>query len=96
MLVLITYDVNTESKEGKSRLRHVAKICTDYGQRVQHSVFECLLDPAQLCLVKGKLLRCIDEKTDSIRIYQLGNNYQNKIEHLGAQTSYDAEAPLIF
>ena len=73
MLVLITYDVNTESSDGKSRLRRVAKICEDYGQRVQNSVFECLLDSAQLLLVKEKLLKIIDAKEDSLRIYLAEN-----------------------
>ena len=96
MLVLITYDVNTESSEGKNRLRRVAKICVDYGQRVQNSVFECLLDPAQLLFVKEKLLGIIDEKEDSLRIYRLGDKYERKIENFGAKQSYDPQKPLIF
>ena len=96
MLVLITYDVNTESTNGKSRLRRVAKLCEDYGQRVQNSVFECLLDPAQLLLVKEKLLKIIDEKEDSLRIYHLGGKYERKIENFGAKQSYDPQKPLIF
>ena len=95
MLVLITYDVNTESSGGKSRLRRVAKICTDYGQRVQNSVFECLLDSAQLLLVKEKLLGIINEKEDSLRIYRLGEQYERKIEHFGAKQSYDPQKPFI-
>ena len=96
MLVLITYDVNTESSDGKSRLRRVAKICEDYGQRVQNSVFECLLDSAQLLLVKEKLLKIIDAKEDSLRIYRLGGKYESKIENFGAKQSYDPQKPLIF
>ena len=91
MLVLITYDVNTESTNGKSRLRRVAKLC-----EVQNSVFECLLDPAQLLLVKEKLLKIIDEKEDSLRIYHLGGKYERKIENFGAKQSYDPQKPLIF
>lgn len=96
MLVLITYDVNTESSSGKSRLRRVAKLCEDYGQRVQNSVFECLLDSVQLLFVKEKLLNIIDEKEDSLRIYHLGEKYERKIESFGAKQSYDPQKPLIF
>jgi len=96
MLVLITYDVNTETKEGKTRLRKVAKICVNYGQRVQNSVFECLLTSAEKCIVKSKLLDIIDENKDSLRFYNIGNNYESKIEHYGAKASYAPEDPLIF
>ena len=96
MLVLITYDVNTESPDGKSRLRRVAKICEDYGQRVQNSVFECLLDPTQLLFVKDKLLEIINEDQDSLRLYHLGDKYDRKIENFGAKSSYDPQKPLIF
>jgi CRISPR-associated protein Cas2 len=95
MLVLITYDVNTETPAGKKRLRQVAKLCTDYGQRVQNSVFECALDAAQLRIVKDKLLKKMDPKLDSIRFYMLGNNYKNKVEHYGAKASFDVTEPLI-
>ena len=95
MLVLITYDVNTETPAGKKRLRHVAKICTDYGQRVQQSVFECALDSVQLRIVKDKLLKKIDYKTDSLRFYLLGNNYKSKVEHYGAKASFDVTEPLV-
>ena len=81
MLVLITYDVSTEDSAGKTRLRKVAKECVNYGQRVQNSVFECLLDSSQVLVLKKRLLSLIDEKKDSLRIYYLGNNYQSKIEH---------------
>jgi len=95
MLVLITYDVNTEDAAGRKRLRLVAKQCVNYGQRVQNSVFECLLDAAQLKLVQSKLLRIIDAKKDSLRFYNIGNNYENKIEHFGAKATYEAEGVLI-
>ena len=95
MLVLITYDVSTQSAAGKSRLRKVAKECVNYGQRVQNSVFECVLDSSQLLIVKDKLLSMIDPKTDSLRFYNLGNKYQRKVEHFGAKASYEAEGTLI-
>ncbi len=96
MLVLITYDVNTESDGGKRRLRKVAKICVDYGQRVQNSVFECMLNPAELVLVREKLLKSIDEEHDSLRIYNLGNKYSSRIEHYGAKETYDPQDAMIF
>lgn len=96
VLVLITYDVNTETAAGKKRLRQVAKQCVNYGQRVQNSVFECILDNAKLAYVKAILARIIDKDKDSLRFYIIGNNYKNKIEHIGANASYDAEGPLIF
>ncbi len=95
MLVLITYDVNIQTSEGRRRLRQIAKVCKNYGQRVQCSVFECNLDSAQLCILKSKLVDIINEKTDSLRFYNLGNNYHNRIEHFGAKESYDAEGLLM-
>ena len=95
MLVLITYAVNTQTAEGRTRLRKVAKQCVNYGQRVQNSVFECVMDAAKAREVKEKLIKTIDEETDSLRFYYLGNNYKNKVEHIGAKESYDVEAPLI-
>ena len=95
MLVLITYDVSTEDSAGKTRLRKVAKECVNYGQRVQNSVFECLLDSSQVLVLKKRLLSLIDEKKDSLRIYYLGNNYQSKIEHYGIKDSYDPEGILM-
>ncbi|MDR3122135.1 MAG: CRISPR-associated endonuclease Cas2 [Clostridiales bacterium] len=95
MLVLITYDVNTEEAAGRARLRKVAKICVDYGQRVQHSVFECVIDAARFRLVKDKLLKTIDPKLDSVRFYMLGNDYKSKTEHFGAKPSFDVTEPLI-
>lgn len=95
MYVLITYDVNTSSENGQKRLRQVAKCCKDFGQRVQNSVFECLIDGSDFVRLKAKLLSLIDKELDSIRIYQLGKNYQTKIEHLGVKTSFDIEGELI-
>lgn len=95
MLVLITYDVNTETAEGKRRLRNVAKQCENYGQRVQNSVFECVLDMAKCREVKFILEDIIDTDKDSLRFYYLGNNYKGKVEHIGAKSSFDIEGPLL-
>ena len=95
MYVLITYDVNTSSENGQKRLRQVAKCCKDFGQRVQNSVFECLIEASNFVRLKAKLLDIIDNELDSIRIYQLGKNYHTKIEHLGIKTSFDIEGELI-
>lgn len=95
ILVLITYDVSTQDAAGRKRLRKVAKECVNYGQRVQNSVFECVLDASQLLLLKDSLLSLIDEKQDSLRFYNLGNIYQTKIEHFGIKSSYEAEGTLI-
>lgn len=95
MLVLITYDVNTETEVGKKRLRKVAKQCVNYGQRVQNSVFECILDAAQCRKVKYLLEQLIDPQKDSLRFYYLGNHYQTKVEHVGAKQTYEAEGILM-
>ncbi len=95
MLVLITYDVNTEDAAGRKRLRQVAKQCVNYGQRVQNSVFECLLDATQYRIVRNKLIKIMDDHKDSIRFYNLGNNYQNRIEHFGINPGYDPEGFLM-
>lgn len=95
MLVLITYDVNTETAAGKKRLRQVAKVCVNYGQRVQNSVFECVIDSALCCTVKHRLEKIIDPEKDSLRFYYLGNNYHSKVEHFGAKPSFDVTDPLI-
>lgn len=95
MLVLITYDVNTENAAGRSRLRKVAKQCTNYGKRVQNSVFECILDWSQCREVKDKLEKLIDKEKDSLRFYYLGNNYKTKVEHIGAKETFSVEDPLI-
>lgn len=95
MLVLITYDVSTQDAAGRARLRKVAKECVNYGQRVQNSVFECMLDASQSLLLKDRLISLINEKEDSLRFYYLGNNYKAKVEHFGNKTSYDAEGTLM-
>ena len=95
MLVLITYDVNTETAEGRKRLRKVAKECLNYGQRVQNSVFECVLDAAKWVEVKDKLNRIIDHELDSIRFYYLGSKYKTKIEHYGINRSIDVEGVIV-
>ena len=95
MLVLITYDVNTETAAGKKRLRQVAKQCVNYGTRVQNSVFECEMDAAKCREVKAILEEIIDVKKDSLRFYYLGHRYENKIEHFGAKASYAPEDVLI-
>ena len=95
MLVLVTYDVNTETPEGRRRLRMVAKACVARGNRVQHSVFECLLNPAQYAQLKHELTRQINPDLDSLRFYNLGDRYQTRIEHVGANVAYDPEAPLM-
>lgn len=95
MLVLISYDVSTIDKQGRKRLARVAKLCCNYGQRVQNSVFECDLDSALLVKVKHELLKIIKSDEDSIRFYNLGNNYTNRIEQYGKKVSYDPEDTLI-
>ena len=95
MLVLVAYDVNVETKAGQKRLRHVAKTCLNFGQRVQNSLFECLVDPGQWTLLKSMLIDIIDEQTDSLRFYYLGKHWQKRVEHVGAKESYDPEGPLI-
>lgn len=96
MLVLITYDVNTESDGGKKRLRRVAKQCVNYGQRVQNSVFECVLDATQFRQLRGILEDIIDKNKDSLRYYMLGNNYQDKVIHVGIKESINMDKALIF
>lgn len=95
MLVLITYDVNTEDAKGKTRLRKVAKQCINYGQRVQNSVFECILDTAQCKMLKAILLDIVDLNRDSLRFYYLGNSYESKIEHYGIKNTPKQEDVLI-
>ena len=95
MLVLITYDVNTETVSGKKRLRKVAKQCENYGRRVQNSVFECILDQAQSVVLKQSLIDIIDENVDSLRFYYLGNKYQTKVEHVGVERGFAVDQPLI-
>ena len=95
MLVLVTYDVSTPDDIGKRRLHQVAKQCEKYGLRVQNSVFECLLQPDELVILKHRLLKIMDEDKDSIRFYNLGKKYQSKIEHYGVKEAYDPEEVLI-
>ena len=95
VLVLITYDVNTETSAGKTRLRKVAKQCVNYRRRVQNSVFECILDNAQSVLLKSMLTDIIDEEVDSLRFYYLGNNYKTKVEHVGVNRGIAADETLI-
>lgn len=95
MMILITYDINTETQSGQKRLRKVAKACQDYGQRVQNSVFECLLDGAQLAQLKHRLTELIDLEKDSLRFYQLGDAWSGRVEHLGVKHSTDLTGPLV-
>ncbi len=95
MLVLITYDVNTETAAGKKRLRKIAKLCVNYGQRVQNSVFECLLDAAQCRSLQAKLCAEMNQELDSLRFYYLGNGYKTKIEHFGKNAGYDPQETLM-
>lgn len=95
MMVLLTYDVDFSTREGAKRLRKVAKICEKYGVRVQNSVFEMLVDPTQLLMVKTKIKEIIDENIDSIRIYNLGSKWDNKIEKIGAEKGFTQDEPLI-
>ena len=95
MLVLITYDVNTEDSAGRKRLRQIAKQCVNYGQRVQNSVFECLLGAAQCHMLQAKLCAIMDPKRDSLRFYYLGNKYETKIEHFDIKETYQPEGVLI-
>jgi CRISPR-associated protein Cas2 len=95
MFVLVSYDVQTKDKEGQRRLRRVAKVCRDYGQRVQYSVFECIVPPDKWVRMRARLIQEIDEDKDSLRFYFLGSNWQNRVEHIGAKVAIDQEGPLI-
>lgn len=95
MFILITYDVSTETEAGKKRLRKVAKQCQNYGQRVQNSVFECVMDPALLKQLQSKLAKIIDPEKDSIRYYYLGDEWRNRVEHIGIKAGFDVEGTLI-
>lgn len=94
MFVIVSYDVSTESPGGQRRLRRVAKACKDYGQRVQYSVFECIVDPAQWTMLRQRLIEEIDSKKDSLRFYYLGSNWRHRVEHVGAKEPIDQEGPL--
>lgn len=95
MMVLVTYDVNTTTAAGRKRLRQVAKCCVAHGQRVQNSVFECSLDEAQFVALRGQLSEIIDRSIDSLRFYNLGNRYVNKVIHVGAKETYDPNETMI-
>jgi len=95
MMVLVSYDVSLESSGGARRLRRVGKACKDFGQRVQYSVFECIVDPAQWTRLRARLLSEIDAEQDSLRFYFLGANWQKRVEHVGAKPSIDLEGPLV-
>ena len=95
MMVLITYDVSTTTPGGRKRLRLISKQCVNHGQRVQNSVFECLLDPAQFAALRSKLEKIIDKDEDSLRYYFLGSNWKKRVEHVGAKATYDPEGSMI-
>ena len=95
MMVLVTYDVNTETEEGRRRLRRVAKVCENNGQRVQNSVFECQVEPARWTDMRQRLLKEVDPNLDSLRFYFLGSNWKRRVEHAGAKPTYDPQGPLI-
>lgn len=96
MFVLVSYDVNTEDAEGRKRLRNIAKICQNWGQRVQYSVFECIVDPAEWAGLRNRLVNTMDQEKDSLRFYYLGANWKRRVEHVGAKPSLDQEGPLVF
>ena len=95
MLVLVSYDVSTTDPGGPKRLRRVAKACQNYGQRVQYSVFECIVDPAQWAALKHRLIDLINQESDSLRFYYLGSNWRRRVEHVGAKKALDQEGPMI-
>ena len=95
MFVLVSYDVATTEEGSQRRLRRVARACQDYGQRVQYSVFECIVDPAQWAKLKDRLISEIDPEKDSLRFYYLGSNWKHRVEHVGAKAGVDQEGPLI-
>ncbi|HEX9776508.1 MAG TPA: CRISPR-associated endonuclease Cas2 [Geopsychrobacteraceae bacterium] len=95
MMVLVSYDVATSDKAGARRLRRIAKICQNNGQRVQYSVFECLVDPAQWTAMRQSLIDVMDDTQDSLRFYFMGSNWKNRVEHVGAKEAVDMEGPLI-
>lgn len=96
MMMLVTYDVSMKDETGAKRLRKIAKLCRNYGQRVQFSVFEIEVDPAQWTMLKYQLLKTIDNAVDSLRFYNLGSNWERRVEHVGAKPAMDMNGPLIF
>ncbi len=95
MMILVSYDVATTDNAGQKRLRRVAQICKNHGQRVQYSVFECIVDPAQWTIFRRKLEDVINPDEDSLRFYFLGANWRKRVEHVGAKPSFDQEGPLL-
>lgn len=95
MFVLVSYDVATDDEGGARRLRRVAKVCQNYGQRVQYSVFECIVDPAQWAILRDRLIKEIDKDKDSLRFYFLGSNWRRRVEHVGVKKAIDQEGPMI-
>ncbi|MBF0558716.1 MAG: CRISPR-associated endonuclease Cas2 [Nitrospirae bacterium] len=95
MFVIVSYDVATSEGKGQRRLRRVARACQDFGQRVQYSVFECIVDPEQWAVLKERLVSAIDHEKDSLRFYYLGSNWKHRVEHVGAKAAIDQEGPLI-
>ena len=95
MMVLVSYDVNTQDRKGQKRLRKIARLCESWGQRVQYSVFECLVEPAQWTALRASLIDNIDQEKDSLRFYFLGANCKNRPEHVGAKAAIDPEGPLV-
>lgn len=95
MMVLVSYDVKTSTPDGAKRLRRVSKTCVDYGQRVQFSVFECLVEPAEWVDLRSKLIKEADLEVDSLRFYFLGKNWKKRVEHVGAKEGYDPQGPMI-
>ncbi len=96
MLMLVTYDIATDGAHAPKRLRRVARLCQDFGQRVQYSVFECQVDPAQWIQLRNQLIGAIDDRVDSLRFYRIGSNWRSRVEHVGAKASYDPDGPLLF
>lgn len=93
--MLVTYDVATQDAAGRRRLRKIARMCQNYGQRVQYSVFECQVDPAQWAALRAELIDEMDASQDSLRFYRLGSNWRPRIEHVGVKESYDPDGPLV-
>lgn len=96
MFVLVSYDVNTQDAEGRKRLRNIARICQNWGQRVQFSVFECIVDPAEWAGLRNRLVGMMNQEKDSLRFYFLGANWKRRVEHVGAKPTLDQEGPLVF
>lgn len=95
MFIIVCYDVCTVDAAGRRRLQHVARVCKNFGQRAQNSVFECQVDPAQFAMLKSQLCEIVDPETDSLRFYFLGSNWRRRVEHIGAKPTFDPDEPLI-